>query len=159
VHQALKGGDRLKVNVLFIGFKQARVRRIASALRSAADLGIVPSGGSRRAGTAAWDPEDYDAVFISRDIDESCLAEALEDVRDKKPDMPLVLVHGGDPDGKAFLLANRYECLLYSELDSLGRTLTAGELAGTLKERLSEGGLGRKLMELSLSCGPCSTGR
>jgi hypothetical protein len=72
--------------------------------------------------------------------------------------MPVALVYDAEPDGKAFLLANRYDCQLFSELDQLGRTLTPTEIGEMLLMRLAGAEIERRLMEISCCTGPCSTG-
>jgi hypothetical protein len=104
------------------------------------------------------DLKAYQAIFLSRDIKETRLVEILEAIRACPAGVPVVLVYGTEPDGKAFLHANRYGCLLFSELDRFGRSLTVHELSEALEQSASETNLMQRLVEVSMAYGPCSTG-
>jgi hypothetical protein len=147
----------LRLRVLFVGLNQRRVKNIVSAIESAADVKIDPvAAATGPRGSSRT--QDCQAVFVSRDLKEHGLVHTLQAVTEAHPQTPVVLVYGAEPDGKTYLYANKYGCMLFSELDRLGRTLTACELAETLQARSSSSAFARKLMELSMSYGPCSTG-
>jgi hypothetical protein len=148
----------LKISLLFIGFTKARLRSIVSSIQEVSDLRIdtVTASGMGRSGGPC--PGSHRAVFVNRDLKETRLVKVLEAGRDNPRGIPVVLVYGDEPDGRDFLYSNKYGCLLYSESDRFGRTLTASELAETLEAGSPDDELTRKLLELSLSCGPCSSG-
>jgi hypothetical protein len=158
MYPRLQGGETLKARVLFIGIGQTRVSDIAASIEEASGLELEPiiTSGFRRPDRQRLG--GFRAVFISRDLKQPGLVEALESIRGGHPDIPVVLVYGTDPDGQAFLFSNRFGCMLYSELDRFGRTLTSSELGEALQSTSPEDGLARKMMELSMCYGPCSTG-
>jgi hypothetical protein len=122
-------------------------------------VGFEPATTSKLDAESQVDLEDFRGVFVNREVKESRLAWLLDHIRERHPEIPIVLTYGTEPDGKAYLYANRYDCMLFSETDRHGRTLNARELAETLRRRLLDSDVTRKLMELSMSSGPCSTGR
>jgi len=148
----------LKISLLFLGFTKARVRSIVSAIEGASTLEIDPVMASGIRGFGGQCPGKHRAVFVNRDLKQDRLTKVLEAVRANPGEIPVVLVYHKDPDGRDFLYSNKYGCLLFSECDRFGRTLTAAELAERLTEASPEDDLTRKLLELSLSCGPCSSG-
>ena len=143
--------------VLFVGFERRRVRSIVSSIETASGWKITAATCGIEQENSV-DSESFEALFVNREVRESQLVRVLESVRNRHPEIPAVLTYGAEPDGKAYLYANRYNCMLFSEMDRFGRTLTARELAETLQEVSLNGDVTRKLMELSMSCGPCSTG-
>ena len=148
----------MKSKMLFVDLRQERVRTIVTSIETASDLKIASTA------TSGLDPDSHEnledclAVFISRDLKESRLVQVLDFLSENHPEIPVVLTYGAELDGRAYLYARKYDCLLFSEKDRFGRTLTAGELAEALQKRSPQSDVTRKLMELSMSCGPCSTG-
>jgi hypothetical protein len=147
------------LKMLFVGFEQRRVRRLASSIEAASRLKIYPATASRLDAENVVDLDSFGAVFVNRGMKESRLLRVLERVRERLPEIPVVLTYANEPDGKAYLYANQYDCMLFSETDRHGRTLNARELADVLKEGLPDSDVTRRLMDLSMSSGPCSTGR
>jgi hypothetical protein len=148
----------LKISLLFIGFTSARLRRIVSSIEQASDLRISSHAVSGTRGSGEACPGSYQAVFVNRDLKQDRLIDVLEAVQGNPRIVPVILVYGNEPDGRDFLYSNKYGCLLFSELDGFGRTLTAAEVAEALAESLPDDELTRGLLELSLSRGPCSSG-
>jgi hypothetical protein len=148
----------LKAKMLFVGLDPQRVQSIVSSIEEHSDIEIATETACGLELDGRGRLLDRAAVFISRDLEEPRLPHLLESIRQMHFDIPIVLVYEAEPDGKAYLYANKYDCLLYSEMDRVGRTLSAKELAGELEEISRENDISRKLMELSLSAGPCSTG-
>jgi hypothetical protein len=143
---------------LFVGIRQSRVSGLVASVHKASGLRLDPTVISGLRTADRVDLGTYRAVFVSRDIKQAELIEMLDGIRRTHPALPVVLVYGASPDGRAFLLSNRFGCMLYSELDRFGRTLTGQELAEALQATVSEGDVIRKMMELSMCSGPCSTG-
>jgi hypothetical protein len=140
----------------FIGFSQHRIRSIVSAIEGSSDICIeaaeMPDTWSGEM------PGEIRSIFINREIDEKKLTRWLEGVRDVSAEMPLVLVYGSEPDGKSYMFSNRFDCWLFSEKDRLERTLTAPEIGRALAAEAPDSAFERRLFEVSLSAGPCSTG-
>jgi hypothetical protein len=146
----------VQVRAGFIGFTQARIRSIARALEDASDIVIEalevrgPWSGDR--------PNGIGSIFINREIDERELNRWLDTIRDVSVDIPIVLVYGSEPDGKSHMLCNRFDCWLFSERDKIERTLTAADIGKALADGEPDSEFERRLFEVSLSAGPCSTG-
>jgi hypothetical protein len=134
------------------------LRAIARAVEGVSDLRISFTALAEPAPLDLTDLKAYQALFLSRDIKDTRLVRLLEAIRACPTGIPVVLVYSTEPDGKAFLHTNRYGCLLFSELDRFGRSLTAHELSEALKQAASETDLVQKLVEVSMAYGPCSTG-
>jgi hypothetical protein len=158
VYQKFQGGDELKSRILFIGLRQARVSDIISSIEKVSDIRIAATTIPNPSGSSTQQLDTYDAVFVSRDLKQNRLVGMMEAIRDAHPDIPVVLIYAKNPDGRAFLLSSQYNCMLFSELDRLGRTLTSSELAESLHKSSQQNDLTRKLMDLTMCCGPCSTG-
>lgn len=148
----------MKIKALFIGLRKRRAEAITSAIEAASSLVLDVVTATGLSGVDLSDLKDYGVVFVDRETRETQLVKILDAITDFDPEIPIVLIYKSSPDGKAFMIANQYDCLLFSEMDTLGRTLTARELAEALRYRSPETDHLRKLMELSMSCGPCSTG-
>jgi hypothetical protein len=144
--------------MLFVGFGQRRVQSVVSSIEAASGLKIDAATASELDAENTVDLGSFRAVFVNRGMKESRLLRVLEHIRERHPEIPVVLTYGTEPDGKAFLYANRYDCMLFSETDRHGRTLNARELVDVLNEESLESDINRRLMELSMSSGPCSTG-
>jgi hypothetical protein len=148
----------LRVRALFIELAEARVRSIVSSVEESSDITISTTlvGGSKGALAELLDRSD--CVFVNRGQKESKLIRLLETVRRCRADIPVVLTYGTEPDGKSYLLANRFDCWLFSEKDHLQRTLTSAEIGEALRERTKDVAVEQRLLEVSLCAGPCSTG-
>ena len=148
----------MKWKALFVGISRSRVSDLIASVEKASGLNLDPTVISGLHSADRADLDTYRAVFVSRDLKQTELVETLESIRREHPTVPVVLVYGDSPDGRAFLISNRFGCMLYSELDRFGRTLTGLELAEALQASLHEEDVIRKMMELSMCSGPCSTG-
>lgn len=146
----------MQVTAGFIGFSRSRIEDIATAIKKASGVSLEPVRVSAADGIGRL--EEVDAVFISREIEEIYLTRWLETLRDATSDMPIVLVYDSEPDGKCYLYANRFDCWLFSENDRLGRALSAAEIGRALWRGAPDSAFERRLFEVSLSAGPCSTG-
>lgn len=153
----------MRITALFIGLAKARVERIASSIEKVSEITLVTS----RAGGSTGDLAGRnlselisvtDAVFVDRDREDMELERLLGSIRECQTEMPIVLVYESEPDGKCFMLANKFECWLFSDSDHLERTLTPSELGEALAEVAEKRAVERRLFEISLSSGPCSTG-
>jgi hypothetical protein len=148
----------MQLKALFWGLSQKRVNQIVSAIEEATDIAIDATT-QRQPGPKMGELlDDADAVFISRSLEEDLLERTLKTVRKHHSEIPVALIYGSEPDGKAFLLANTYNCQLFSELDRMGRTLAPWEIGEMLLLRLAGAEIERRLMEISCFSGPCSTG-
>jgi len=146
----------VQVRAGFIGFSQARTRSVTAAIEGASKITVEPV--TVRDTWTGDEPGEMSSVFINREMDEKELARWLETIRDVSADIPIVLIYGSEPDGKSYLLSNRFDCWLFSEKDRLERTLTAAEVGGALANEAPDSAFERRLFEVSLSAGPCSTG-
>ena len=148
----------MKLNALFLGLKESRVERIVGKIEQASGVALAATVSSNEEPDLDGADGDFDAVFVSRDMAPDRLEKTLERVRGSSETIPLVLVYGSEPDGKAYLIARRYGCWLFSEIDRHPRTFTATELGDNLRESFETTHCARRLMEISLCSGPCSTG-
>jgi hypothetical protein len=142
----------------FIGFTQVRMKRIIGVLERAGSPRLETTAGGRSKEGGADQVRPPEIVFINAETDSKELTQAVEGVRLGNARMPVVLVYGAEPTGKLFDLARRYDCWLFGEADHLGRGLTADEVAEALAERLEASQMRSRLMQVSMSSGPCSTG-
>jgi hypothetical protein len=148
----------LRLKALFLGLPRARVKRVISSIEAASAISI--------GATMCDDPGEKlgelvcgsDAVFINRHLDGTRLERSLSEIREHRDDVPVTLIYESEPNGEAFLFATRYDCWLFSEMDRLGRTLSPAEVGEALLRKRSRGETERRLMEISLCTGPCSTG-
>jgi hypothetical protein len=148
----------MTMRAAFIGFPQARIKRITSALERAGSPRLEVTAGVRPGENAADQTRRPEIVFINAEAGHRELTQTVEGVRLGNARMPVVLVYGAEPTGKLFDLARRYDCWLFGESDHLGRGLTADEVAEALGEKLEAGQMRSRLMQVSMSSGPCSTG-
>lgn len=146
----------MQVRAGFIGFSEERTWSIVSAIEDASDT-VIESIALRDTWTGDG-PGGIGSVFVNREIDELELKRWLDNIRDVSVDIPIVLVYGSEPDGKSYMLSNRFDCWLFSEKDRLERTLTAADIGKALADGEPDSAFERKLFEVSLSAGPCSTG-
>jgi hypothetical protein len=148
----------MRLKAVFIGFGNWGVKNLVRALQASSSIEIDTvrrDDGCRdlkRVLTAS------DAVFINRSIEARRLDKLLGRIRRYSEGVPVVIAYEGEPDGRAFLLARRYDCWLFNPDDNLGITLTPAEVGQGLEDRVSGGRAERALMDVSLCAGPCSTG-
>jgi hypothetical protein len=148
----------LRLKVLFLGLPRARVKKVVWSIEAASSLSMGV--------TVCCDPgeklgelvRNSDAVFIDMGLGDANLDLALSTIREHRRDVPVTLIYESEPSGRAFHLARRYDCQLFSEMDRLHRTLTPAEAGRALLKRSAKCETERRLMEISLSTGPCSTG-
>jgi hypothetical protein len=149
----------VKLRAVFVGISPARSKGIVSAIGAASDAELTAvhlkaPGTALRAATG----EAFDAVFINCDLEESQLRTWIGASRKSDPKQPIILVYRSEPDGRAFSIASRYDCWLFGDEDRIGRTLSPAELGEALLRGAAERSIEHRLMEVSLSAGPCSTG-
>jgi hypothetical protein len=146
----------MTMRAAFVGFTQARIRRIVGALEAAGSprLEIEGAGGAGAAGGSV-PPE---IAFVNAELGPRELAQTVEGIRLGSARMPVVLVYGAEPAGRLFSLARRYDCWLFSDADRLERGLNAGEVAEAMAERLEARQMRSCLRQVAASSGPCSTG-
>ncbi|MFH1313168.1 MAG: hypothetical protein ABIJ00_08045 [Candidatus Eisenbacteria bacterium] len=148
----------MRLKTLFVGLPRARVQKVVSSVEAASSL--------RLGVTVCSDPGDRlgelvsrcDAVFMNRHIDDARLDLSLSAIREHRDDVPVTLVYESEPDGKAFVFARKYDCWLFSENDRRNRTLTPAEVGEGLLRESARDETKKRLMEISFSTGPCSTG-
>jgi hypothetical protein len=148
----------LELRVLFTGLSAARARSIVKTLEKAQSPAMEATIAERVEEGQAALASRLDAVFVSTEIGSSLLTYLIEETRRRNSRVAIILTYGSEPGGKAFDLARRHECRLFSEMDRLQRGLTVAELAEELGEVLEVKQIRSRLMEVSLSSGPCSTG-
>jgi len=148
----------MTMRAAFIGLGQARIKKIVEALERAGCPRLEVTAGWRAVEGAASQPGRPEVIFVNADAGGKDLAHTVEAVRLAEPRMPVVLVYGGEPTGRLFDLARRHDCWLFGESDNLKRGLTADEVAEELADRLEARQMRARLMQVSLSSGPCSTG-
>ena len=148
----------MRVKALFVELAEARARTIVSSVERSSDvtISITLASGSKVAFAELLDKSDV--IFVNRCQRESKLIRLLETVRRCRPGIPVVLIYETEPDGKSYLLANRFDCWLFSEKDRLQRTLTSAEIGEALAETIQDVAIEQRLLEVSLCAGPCSTG-
>jgi hypothetical protein len=146
----------VQVRAGFIGFSEQRTSSIVSAIEGASDTVIEPV--ALRDDWTGKGAGGIGSVFLNREIDDQELNRWLDAIRDDSVDIPIVLVYGSEPDGKSYMLSNRFDCWLFSEKDRLERTLTAADIGRALADGEPDPAFERRLFEVSLSAGPCSTG-
>jgi hypothetical protein len=148
----------LKVRALFLGFSEARVKRVVSAIEATSLFTMEATVRDNPAEKQDPSLQGFDAIFVSTDLPSNQLRAALRWTSRCTEDSPTVLVYGSEPDGRAFMLASRYDAWLFSEMDRLRRGLTPQEVGERLWERLQGKSVLERLIEVSLCSGPCSTG-
>ena len=149
----------MEVKALFLGFSKRRVKSLVESIESGSVVTIEAT--ARREVSAENDVVggDYDILFLDRTLGDRKLGKLLKRMRRQCEATPAVLVYESEPDGRAFAIASEHDCLLYSEKDRLKRGLTPAEIGEAIVTELETPGVERRLMEVSLSSGPCSTGR
>ena len=148
----------MQLKALFVSLSKSRVSRLIAAIEAEAAVELVPVHWDERDAGIEDLTGDFDAVFINRGLDAEELQDTLKRIRATDKRVPVVLAYEVEPDGRAFVLAKRYGCWLFSEIDRLQRGLTPGQLGEALVERADDRNAHRRLFEISLCTGPCSTG-
>ena len=147
----------MRVKVGFIGFSEAGAEQVKYVIESASNavLEAVVLEGS--VGDMAGVRDSFGGIFIAGDLDDSDIEARLKTIREQSS-LPVVLTYQSEPDGRAFVLARRFDCWLFGENDDTGRTLSASELGEALGRSAAQRSIEHRLMEVALSAGPCSTG-
>ncbi len=145
------------VSALFVGFSVPRLRRIVTSLETTSRIRISPY--KRDPSQIDTEVGSSDVVFVSNDVGLRRLRSILRRIRLISEFIPTVIVFDGEPRAGDFKFAKEFDCWLYSENDLLARGLTTSELADQIISRLRELHSEMHLLEVSLCCGPCSTGQ
>ncbi len=148
----------MQLRTAFVGVSPARSKRVISAIRAASEAELTAVHLSGQDNRSRWLREELHAVFIDHNLEDAELEAWLGMVRRSNPSLPVILIYQSEPDGRSFLLANRYDCWLFGEADRMGRTLSPAELGEALIRSAAERSVEHRLMAVSLSSGPCSTG-
>jgi hypothetical protein len=148
----------MKLKALFVGLTTARAKKVAASIERALPLEIEIAVADARETGLAGRASHSNVVLVGTGMGPKALGSLLEDARSKLGSVPVVLVYDAEPDGRIFQLALRHDCWLYSEMDRLRRGLTADELGEALRVRAEGGQTTSRLMDVSMSSGPCSTG-
>ncbi len=148
----------MRLKVSFIGFSGSRARSVIESIEQASSLSleatVTKDARSCEEGLAGG----FDAVFLTAEVGYRCLSLVVGKIRRENKRIPIVLTYGAEPNGKAFELASKYDCWLFSEMDRLKRGLTPQEVGEALRARQEDDKIKSRLMEVSLRSGPCSTG-
>jgi hypothetical protein len=149
----------MEVKALFLGFSKRRVKSLVESIEAGSRVSLEAT--ARREVTEETEvlDGDYDILFLDRKLGDRKLGSLLERARRQCEATPAVLVYESEPDGRAFAIASEHDCILYSEMDRLKRGLTPGEIGDAIEAELKSPGIEKRLMEVSLSSGPCRTGR
>ncbi|MFZ1947020.1 MAG: hypothetical protein WAW06_05690 [bacterium] len=148
----------MKLKALCVGLTAARAKKVVTSLERALPLEAEVKMAEARETDLAGRAARCDVIFVGAVMGQKALGTLLDAIRGKAGSVPVVLVYEAEPDGRIFQLALRHDCWLYSEMDRLKRGLTADELAEALRARAEGGETTSRLMDISLSSGPCSTG-
>jgi hypothetical protein len=148
----------MQLRTAFVGVSSARSKRVISAIRAASEAELTAVHLSGQDNRSSRLTDEFHAVFIDRSLKDAELEAWLSTVRRSNPGLPVILIYQSEPDGRAFLLASRYDCWLFGEADRMGRTLSPAELGEALVRSAAERSVEHRLMAVSLSAGPCSTG-
>jgi hypothetical protein len=148
----------MEIKALFLGFSKRRVRSLVDSIEKGSVVSIDATARKEVKEENQALTGDYDILFLDRTLGDRKLGKLLRRMRRTSGTTPAVLVYGTEPDGKAFAIASEHGCLLYSENDRLCRGLTPSEIGNAITAELETPDIERRLMEISLSCGPCSTG-
>ena len=149
----------MEVKALFLGFSRRRVKSLVESIEKGSRVSVEAVSRKEVTGETEALGGDFDILFLDRKLGDRKLGSLLKRVRRECEATPAVLVYETEPDGRAFAIASEHDCLLYSENDRLKRGLTPDEIGEAIKAELDGPDIGKRLMEVSLSSGPCSTGR
>jgi hypothetical protein len=147
----------MQVAALFIGFTKPRATATAKAIGRAGRF-VLETAVTKDLDDGADLAGRFDAVFLSAEVGSKPLGQVLAKIRQTSRELVIVLVYGAEPDGWLFHLAARHDCWLTSAEDRMKRGLTLEEVADGLAARQEGRDLRSRLMEITLSSGPCSTG-
>ncbi len=149
----------MEIKALFLGFSKRRVKSLVDSIEKGSLVSIEATARKDvKKEREALDGE-YDILFLDRSLGGRKLGSLLKRMRRQCEITPAVLVYDSEPDGQAFAIASEHDCLLYSEKDRLKRGLTPSEIGEAIKAELASPGIEQRLMDVSMSSGPCSTGR
>ena len=148
----------MEIKALFLGFSKRRVKSLVDSIENGSPVSIDATARKEATEESEALGGDYDILFLDRALGDGKLGRILRRVRRGSAATPAVLVYDTEPDGRAFALASEHDCLLYSEKDSMKRGLSPTEIGEAIEAELAGPDIERRLMEVSLSTGPCSTG-
>lgn len=148
----------MKLKALFVGLPAARAKKVATSIERDLPVGLEVTMAETREADLAGRASRYNVIFVGAGMGQKVVGALLDDIRGKAGSVPVVLVYDAEPNGRIFQQALRHDCWLYSEMDRLKRGLTADELAEALWTRAEGGKTTSRLMDISFSSGPCSTG-
>lgn len=149
----------MEIKALFLGFSRRRMKSLVESIETGSNVSVDATARKEVGGESGDLAGEFDILFLDRNLGDRKLASLLRRVRRSCEATPAVLVYEDEPDGRAFAIASEHDCLLYSEKDRLKRGLTPLEIGEAIKSELEGPGIERRLMEVSLSSGPCSTGK
>jgi hypothetical protein len=149
----------MEIKALFLGFPKRRVKSLVDSIETGSNVSVKATARKEMGSESEDIAGDYDILFLDRGLGDRKLASLLRRVRRSCEATPAVLVYEDEPDGNAFAIASEHDCLLYSEKDRLKRGLSPTEIGEAIEAEVEGPGIERRLMEVSLSSGPCSTGR
>jgi hypothetical protein len=149
----------MEIKALFLGFSKRRVNSLVDSIEKGSLVSIEATTRKEVKEESEALGGEYDILFLDRTLGDRKLGNLLRRVRRQCEATPAVLVYDSEPDGQAFAIASEHDCLLYSEKDRLKRGLTPAEIGEAIEAELETPGIQRRLMEVSLCTGPCSTGK
>jgi hypothetical protein len=149
----------MEIKALFLGFSKRRVNSLVDSIEKGSLVSIEATTRKEVKEESEALGGEYDILFLDRTLGDRKLGNLLRRVRRQCEATPAVLVYDSEPDGQAFAIASEHDCLLYSEKDRLKRGLTPAEIGEAIEAELETPSIQRRLMEVSLCTGPCSTGK
>jgi hypothetical protein len=149
----------MEIKALFLGFSKRRVKSLVESIEKGSRVSVEAVSHKEVAPDSDALGGDFDILFLDRKLGDRKLGSLLRRVRLECEATPAVLVYETEPDGPAFAMASEHDCLLYGENDRLKRGLTPAEIGDVIEAELGNAFIDRRLMEVSLSSGPCSTGK
>lgn|GEM_PF-2234804 len=148
-----------EVKALFLGFSKRRVKSVVESIERVSPVSIKATSLGELEEESEALGEMYDVLFLDRKLGDTRLSRLLKRMRRSREARPAVLVYDSEPDGRAFAIASEHNCILYSEKDNRRRGLTPAELGEAIEPEPKSQCYKQRLMEVSMSSGPCSTGR
>jgi hypothetical protein len=148
----------MRLKAVFLGFANREMDRVVDCIEAASPVEIEAASSGDTGPGLELSVDTSDVVFVSRAVGDRKLESLLRKIRQVKGETPIVLTYGEEADGKAFLFARRFDCLLFSPADRLNVTLTPAEVGQALQEAALGTRVDQRLMEISMCTGPCSTG-
>jgi hypothetical protein len=149
----------MEIKALFLGFSRRRIKSLVDSIEKGSRVSVDAVSRKEVPRDSETLGDDFDILFLDRKLGDRKLGRLLRRVRRESEATPAVLVYETEPDGQAFAIASEHDCLLYSENDRLKRGLTPDEIGEVIEAELDSPSVDRRLMEISLSSGPCSTGK